>query len=114
MTGSTGSVIGTPGQSNYHMANLFMISLAVDRRRRCLAGSVLDIGLISELGYVTRQEASVHRNMRSMNVLAMSEDELHVIFAEVIVAGSASQEIIGDVEVIIGFWESRNEADRPF
>ncbi|KAI6388797.1 putative Hybrid PKS-NRPS biosynthetic cluster [Pyricularia oryzae] len=114
MTGSTGSVIGTPGQSNYHMANLFMTSLAVDRRRRGLAGSVLDIGLISELGYVARQEASVHRNMRSMNVLAMSEDELHVIFAEAIVAGRASQETIGDVEVITGLRESRNEADRPF
>ncbi|TLD11806.1 hypothetical protein PspLS_11641 [Pyricularia sp. CBS 133598] len=114
MTGSTGSVIGTPGQSNYHMANLFMKSLAVDRKRRGLAASVLDIGLISELGYVARQDVSVHRNMRSMNVFAMSEDEVHLILAEAIVAGRAGQETIGDAEVITGLQESRNEADRPF
>ncbi|GJD00768.1 hybrid pks-nrps [Colletotrichum higginsianum] len=86
MLSSTGSVIGTPGQSNYHMANTFMAGLAADRRRRGLAGSVVDVGMISDTGYVTRQDPIVAKKLRSMCVLALCEAEVHVMFAEGILA----------------------------
>ncbi|KAJ0108640.1 hybrid polyketide nonribosomal peptide synthetase [Diaporthe amygdali] len=112
MLSSTGSVIGTPGQSNYHMANTFMAGLAADRRRRGLAGSVIDVGMISDTGYVTRQDPIVAKKLRSMCVLALCESEVHIMFAEGILAGrpgSASHS-----ELIAGLAISNNEAERPF
>lgn len=112
MLSSTGSVIGTPGQSNYHMANTFMAGLAADRRRRDLAGSVIDVGMISDTGYVTRQDPIVAKKLRSMCVLALCESEVHTMFAEGIIAGRPGSNSHG--ELIAGLGISYNEAERPF
>ncbi|KAJ0383618.1 hypothetical protein COL922a_010138, partial [Colletotrichum nupharicola] len=112
MLSSTGSVIGTPGQSNYHMANTFMAGLAADRRRRGLAGSVIDVGMISDTGYVTRQDPIVAKKLRSMCVLALCEAEVHVMFAEGILAGRPG--FSSHSELIAGLAISDNEAERPF
>ncbi|KAF6805807.1 hybrid pks-nrps protein [Colletotrichum sojae] len=112
MLSSTGSVIGTPGQSNYHMANTFMAGLAADRRRRGLAGSVIDVGMISDTGYVTRQDPIVAKKLRSMCVLALCEAEVHVMFAEGILAGRPGFASHG--ELVAGLAASENEAERPF
>jgi amino acid adenylation domain-containing protein len=112
MLSSTGSVIGTPGQSNYHMANKFMSGLAADRRRRGLAGSVIDVGMISDTGYVTRQDPIVAKKLRSMCVLALCESEVHTMFAEGILAGRPG--FASHSELIAGLAFSDNEAERPF
>lgn len=112
MLSSTGSVIGTPGQSNYHMANTFMAGLAADRRRRGLAGSVIDVGMISDTGYVTRQDPIVAKKLRSMCVLALCESEVHTMFAEGIIAGRPGSASHG--ELIAGLGISYKEAERPF
>ncbi|KAG8160939.1 hypothetical protein KVR01_009203 [Diaporthe batatas] len=112
MLSSTGSVIGTPGQSNYHMANKFMSGLAADRRRRGLAGSVIDVGMISDTGYVTRQDPIVAKKLRSMCVLALCEAEVHTMFAEGILAGRPG--FASHSELIAGLAISDNEAERPF
>ncbi|KAI3392862.1 hypothetical protein diail_5037 [Diaporthe ilicicola] len=112
MLSSTGSVIGTPGQSNYHMANRFMAGLAADRRRRGLAGSVIDVGMISDAGYVTRQDPIVAKKLRSMCVLALCEAEVHIMFAEGILAGRPG--FASHSELIAGLAISDNEAERPF
>ncbi|TQN66916.1 Hybrid PKS-NRPS synthetase apdA [Colletotrichum shisoi] len=91
MLSSTGSVIGTPGQSSYHMANTFMAGLAADRRRRGLAGSVVDVGMISDIGCVTRRDPIVAKRLRSMCVLALCEAEVHVMFAEGILDNDAER-----------------------
>ncbi|KAL0936841.1 hybrid pks-nrps [Colletotrichum truncatum] len=112
MLSSTGSVIGTPGQSNYHMANTFMAGLAADRRRRGLAGSVIDVGMISDTGYVTRQDPIVAKKLRSMCVLALCEAEVHTMFIEGILAGRPG--FSSHSELIAGLAISDNEAERPF
>ncbi|KAK1961304.1 PKS-NRPS hybrid [Colletotrichum sublineola] len=112
MLSSTGSIIGTPGQSNYHMANMFMAGLAADRRRRGLAGSVIDVGMISDAGYVTRQDPKVVKKLRAMCVHALCEAEVHVMFAEGILAGRPG--FSSHNELIAGLAISDNEAERPF
>ncbi|KAF2182988.1 beta-ketoacyl synthase domain-containing protein [Zopfia rhizophila CBS 207.26] len=65
-------VIGNIGQANYTAANLFMCSLAAQRRKRGLAASVINIGVIISVGYVTRE---------------MSERDFHQSFTEAILVG---------------------------
>ncbi|KAK1977246.1 PKS-NRPS hybrid [Colletotrichum cereale] len=112
MFSSTGSVIGTPGQSNYHMANMFMAGLAADRRRRGLAGSAIDVGMIADNGYMTRQDPKVVKKLRSMCVLALCDAEVHIMFTEGILAGRPG--LASPSELIVGLAISDNEAERPF
>ncbi|KAL8369933.1 hypothetical protein RB595_000338 [Gaeumannomyces hyphopodioides] len=109
---SVGSIIGLPGQSNYHMANLFMATLAADRRCRGLVGSVIDVGVMLDIGYITRQSKFVQRNMQSMNVLGTWEEEVHQLFAEGVFAGIPGN--TRSPEIIMGLKVSDNPADRPF
>ncbi|KAK2596713.1 hypothetical protein QQS21_006228 [Conoideocrella luteorostrata] len=114
MFSSIASVIGTPGQSNYHMANMFMAGLAADRKRRGLAGSVIDISMVSDVGYVTRQNVTVERNLRNMHVLPLCEEEIHTMFVEGILAGMPAGTWRGQhCELITGLAISENEASRP-
>ncbi|EJT70750.1 hypothetical protein GGTG_11773 [Gaeumannomyces tritici R3-111a-1] len=110
---SVGSIIGLPGQSNYHMANLFMATLAADRQRRGLVGSVIDVGVMLDIGYITRQSKFVQRNMQSMNVLGTWEEEVHQLFAEGVFAGIPGN-TRSSPEIIMGLKVSDNPADRPF
>ncbi|KAI6496398.1 putative Hybrid PKS-NRPS biosynthetic cluster [Pyricularia oryzae] len=109
---SSGSVIGVPGQSGYHMANLFMSALAADRRARGLAASVIDIGILVEVGYVTRQHSSMVRNLRSLNMNPNWEDEIPAMLAEAIVAGRPGS--ARPQELIAGLVVSDDDANRPF
>ncbi|TPX18368.1 uncharacterized protein E0L32_011743 [Thyridium curvatum] len=111
MLSSLGSVIGTPGQSNYHMANMFMVALAEQRRRKGLSGSVIDVGYIADIGYVPRQDVSVERTLRAMHMLALWEEEIHVMFYEAILAGQPDSG--QSPELIIGLPVSNDESKRP-
>ncbi|MCJ1477282.1 hypothetical protein MMC13_005953 [Lambiella insularis] len=84
---SMASIIGNIGQSNYSAANEFMTSLAGQRRKRGLAASVINIGIIVGVGYITREVGQ-----QSEDILIegghtrMSERALHQIFAEGVLA----------------------------
>jgi len=85
---SSASIFGNPGQSNYHAANLFMAGLASQRRQRGLVASVIHIGLVIDVGYVTRQQdRDVEGHLRSQFFLPVSETDVHHAFAEAIAAG---------------------------
>ncbi|PGH16793.1 hypothetical protein AJ80_05108 [Polytolypa hystricis UAMH7299] len=80
-------VTGNAGQSAYAASNGFMTSLAAERRRRGLAGSAMNIGVIMGNGYVSReltidQQAYLHR----VGHWWMSEQDFHQIFAECVLA----------------------------
>ncbi|KAI6383075.1 hypothetical protein MCOR25_000263 [Pyricularia grisea] len=109
---SSGSVFGVPGQSGYHMANLFMSAMAANRRARGLAASVIDIGILMEVGYVTRQDSSMVRNLKSLHMIPNWEDEVPIMLAEAIVAGRPESK--HQQELIAGLAASRDEANRPF
>ncbi|RYP90585.1 hypothetical protein DL770_003295 [Monosporascus sp. CRB-9-2] len=88
MFSSVSAVAGYRGQANYAAANMFMAGLATRRRREGLAASVLDIGMLTEIGYVARAGRALEEYLRKKNhCLPISEPDFHQMFAESVVAG---------------------------
>ena len=58
---STTSVFGLPGQASYSAANAFLDALAYYRRSRGLPALTVNWGLISEVGWVARNEKVAER-----------------------------------------------------
>lgn len=112
--GSIGSVIGIPGQANYHAANLYMESLVTNRRNRGLAASVMDIGIVTDVGLVQREGEAVLTKVRRQHVEPVSEATLHHLFGEAILAspvGSGSEP-----KIIVGpkaIFRTLDEDKRP-
>ncbi|KAJ5815771.1 hypothetical protein N7474_007548 [Penicillium riverlandense] len=80
---SMAAATGNPGQVAYNAANMFMASLAAQRKKRGLAAYAINIGAVVGNGYVTRE-----LNMSQQNYLYrvghswMSEQDFHEVFAE--------------------------------
>jgi hybrid polyketide synthase/nonribosomal peptide synthetase ACE1 len=59
------SIGGNSGQSNYAAVDLYMSALSAQRRKHGLAASVLDIGVLYDLGYVNRVDgAAIYNDLR--------------------------------------------------
>jgi amino acid adenylation domain-containing protein len=84
---SLACVIGNRGQSNYNSANMFMASLACQRRKRGVPASIIDIGMLLGVGYVARSGDIYEAQLKKYRYMSLSEPEFHHIFAEAIVAG---------------------------
>ncbi|KAL8727608.1 MAG: hypothetical protein Q9166_005916 [cf. Caloplaca sp. 2 TL-2023] len=102
---SLASISGNRGQSNYSAANLFLAATANQRRSKGLAGSVLHIGAVMGVGYVTREVSEmVFSAIRKAGFKWMSERGLHQCIAEAIIAGrpssSANPEIVTGLRMI--------------
>ncbi|KAL1851994.1 Type I Iterative PKS [Diaporthe australafricana] len=99
---------GNPGQSNYAAANCFMKTLVSNRRARGLAGSSIDISRVVGIGYVERElqtEGRLTKEQKDRLVtgslaMAMSETDVHQLFAEAVVAGRPGSAL--DHELITG------------
>ena len=90
---SLGSVYGNAGQSIYHAANMFMTSLVEKRRRRGQAGSVINIGMIVDVGYVAKSEragTNIEEHLRSQFYMPLAETEFHHLILEAVLAGHPS------------------------
>lgn len=87
MTSSFAAPGGHAGQSNYAAANMYMNGLAMDRRRRGLAGSVLNIGVIYGLGLLAREKQGIYTGLEKEGYPPISERDIHHMFLEAIVAG---------------------------
>ncbi|KAI1343743.1 hypothetical protein F5Y15DRAFT_177092 [Xylariaceae sp. FL0016] len=87
MTSSFAATGGHPGQSNYAAANMYMNGLAADRRRRGLAGSALNIGVIYGLGFLQREKDHLYAGLEREGYPPISERDLHHMFLSAIVAG---------------------------
>lgn len=96
---SLACVVGNRGQSNYSAANMFMTSLASQRRKRGLAASVIDIGMVLGVGYIART-GIYEASLRRFNYMPISEPDIHSIFTEAIVAGQCGS--WADCELITG------------
>lgn len=100
---SVSTVVGNHGQANYAAANSFMTSLAEQRRRRGLAASVIDIGPIAGIGYISRafQDASLSSiTMRTSGFASTSERDFHQLFGEAVLAGRPGA--TGPIELVSG------------
>jgi acyl transferase domain-containing protein/non-ribosomal peptide synthetase component F/SAM-dependent methyltransferase/NAD(P)-dependent dehydrogenase (short-subunit alcohol dehydrogenase family)/acyl carrier protein len=109
---SLGSIVGNPGQSNYHAANMFMAGLAAQRRLRGLPASVMHLGLVVDVGYVARAGPQTANQLRSRYFFPLSEPDVHNMLAEAIVASNPSSE---RMEIICGLEPCSDapEARRP-
>ncbi|PHH78323.1 hypothetical protein CDD80_7078 [Ophiocordyceps camponoti-rufipedis] len=83
---SLASVVGNRGQSNYSAANLFMTAVAEQRRARGLAASVMHIGMVLGVGYVS-SNGTHEATLRQYNYMPISEPEFLNMFAQAILVG---------------------------
>ena len=105
------AIIGNMGQSNYTAANSFMCALARQRREQGLAASVINIGVIIGVGYVTREVSHAdQKNLRKGGYMWMSERDFHQIFAEAVLAGRPDSGV--DPEISTGL--RRIDPDDPY
>ncbi|KAI1463640.1 putative hybrid NRPS/PKS enzyme [Daldinia caldariorum] len=87
---SMAAITGNPGQSAYAGANMFMASLARQRRQRGLNASVVHIGAIFGNGYVTRELTLAQQEfLGKVGNLWLSEHDFRQLFAEAVLAGQA-------------------------
>ncbi|KXS94018.1 hypothetical protein AC578_8117 [Pseudocercospora eumusae] len=106
---SATAIIGNAGQANYSAANLFMTSLAQQRRQRGEAASIIHIGPILGVGYVTQQGETVRDIFaRQGEYTFMSETDFHQLFAEAVAAGYPGSKL--PLEISMGIAKLR---ERP-
>lgn len=106
---SLACVVGSKGQSNYGAANLFMHTLARQRRDRGVAASIIDIAMLLGVGYVARSIDQYESQMRRYSYMAISEPEFHNIFAAAVLTGRPMSS--HSPELIIGLGA---DADAPW
>ena len=107
---SVASIVGKPAQSSYNAANLFMSTLAIRRRKRGLASSIMHFGMLLGLGFIHGQAGStVEARFRQDDLPAISEPEFHAIFAQAILSGHPSSGM--NPEIIAGLG---TEIDTPW
>lgn len=114
--GSLGTVFGNPGHAIYHAGNAFMMSLVANRKRRGLVGSILNFGMLVDVGYVARADRSAGSNveewLRTDGLIALSEADFHHVILQGIVAGqldSPTNEVIMGVET----YYDKGQVPRP-
>lgn len=84
---SVTAIAGNRGQSAYTTANMFMSSLATQRRRKGLAASILHIGAVMGVGYINRGfSEAIFAALRKTGFMLMSEREFHLCFGEAVLA----------------------------
>ncbi|KAH8723490.1 putative hybrid NRPS/PKS enzyme [Phaeosphaeriaceae sp. PMI808] len=83
---SISAVTGQQGQANYAAANQFMVGLASQRRARGLPASVIDIGMVTGLGFVSRTDidGSLESLLHGLDYMPISERDLHHLLAEAV------------------------------
>lgn len=105
MFSSLSAVIGMPSQANYAAANMFMAGLAHHRRARGLPASVVDLGMMLGIGYLSRSggddgNGAVETSLRKQNYMPVAERDLHAILTEAIVAGK--HDTVDECEITTG------------
>nr|WNS47931.1 FunA [Talaromyces coalescens] len=98
---SMSSVVGNAGQSNYNAASLFQAALTNSRRAQGLAGSVMSLGMVADVGYIARRGASLMERLKKVFYMPISETDAHLIFAEA-VAASRPNNVDDTIEMASG------------
>jgi amino acid adenylation domain-containing protein len=109
---SLGTVYGNAGQSIYHAANMFMACLIEKRRRLGLAGSVLNLGMVVDVGYVARAQRAkgvVEEHLESNFYTPLAETEFHHAFVQAALAshpGSSTGDVTVGIQPYVDMPES--------
>ncbi|KAI1209352.1 fatty acid synthase S-acetyltransferase [Annulohypoxylon truncatum] len=72
---SLSGIIGQPGQANYASGNTFLDAFAQYRNVLGLAASVVDIGAVEEIGFISSQQGLMNK-MKSTGFKGVTEQEL--------------------------------------
>ncbi|KAK3290153.1 uncharacterized protein B0H64DRAFT_453112 [Chaetomium fimeti] len=84
---SLSSIIGNRGQANYNAANAFMTSFVQQRRARGQAASVLQLGSVVGVGFLTRAGDVMEQILVKYGYLPVSEVDLQHLVAQCVMAG---------------------------
>lgn len=106
---SLSAVTGNVGQANYSAANLFMSSLAEQRRQAGLAASVINIGPVLGAGYITKEDINIRSVVQLGGYSFISEKDFHQLFAEAVVSGKDPSS--GPTEITTGVTTVSSQAD---
>ena len=87
------TVVGNSGQSNYTCANMYMIALMAQRKRRGFAGSAMSMTALIGLGFVERSDELDDQHFSKLGYKTMSETDLHRQFAEAVLIGQPASNI---------------------
>jgi hypothetical protein len=82
MLSSMAGVIGNPGQANYSAAGTYQDALSKYRRSNGLASTTIDLGIVSDVGYIAENPEQFER-LDYLENLFISERDLHVILRAV-------------------------------
>ncbi|KAK3299484.1 BcPKS5, polyketide synthase [Chaetomium fimeti] len=94
---SVANITGNTGQSAYVIANQFMTALAAQRRDiRGVPGSTIAISSVQGLGYLEHSDIDKDRLVR-WGYRNISEQDLHLLFAEAVLAGRPGAPGIAEV-----------------
>ncbi|KAK4078956.1 hypothetical protein Trihar35433_61 [Trichoderma harzianum] len=113
MFSSLASIVGNRGQSNYVAANLFMSTVAEQRRRRGLAASVIHIGMVLGVGYVS-STGIYESTLRQYNYMPIPEQDFLDMFSEAIVVGRLESEHSPDLITGLNRHSLLEDVQRPF
>jgi hypothetical protein len=72
---SISGIAGNPGQANYASANTFLDAFVQFRHGRSLPASVLDVGVMGDVGYVSQNQA-VMENFKAKAFHVLQEQDL--------------------------------------
>ena len=111
LMGSIAGPVGNRSQSSYAAANTFMSSIIRWRRDRNLVGSIINPGQIVNVGHVLKAGSQLLKSLvNSIGCYSMSEQDLHELFAEGILAGRPESD--RNPDIIAGF-KSESFAEKP-
>jgi NADP-dependent 3-hydroxy acid dehydrogenase YdfG/aryl carrier-like protein len=102
MASSLSGIFGNYGQSNYAAANTFLDAFVQFRQSRGLAASTVDLGVVDEIGWVSRN-ASVHRKVVQQMSTAISEESLLNCFHLAIVRSCTWNDLSQPFKPLEGF-----------
>lgn len=107
---SLASAVGNRGQANYSASNMYMTAKTFERQRSGLAASVLHLGAVMGVGYVSRESSrsisgeALFSIVRRAGFDQMDERAFHQCVAEAILASrpnsSRNPEIVTSVRVV--------------
>ncbi|KAB8230052.1 uncharacterized protein BDW43DRAFT_170617 [Aspergillus alliaceus] len=99
---SIASIIGWSGQSNYSAANEFSTSFVNKRRKRGVAASVMNIPAVLGVGYAAHSDTFDFDYFQSLGYINISEEDLHILFAETILSGRPGPATDAQAQVVMG------------
>ncbi|KAG6037958.1 Type I Iterative PKS [Claviceps citrina] len=91
MFSSLSGVVGQPGQVSYSAANTFLDAMAQYRNEKGLPASVIDIGAVHDIGYLTHKEGLM-KKMNTAGFNGVSEQQLlDAVLAAILASGNNSR-----------------------